>query len=378
MRNRKKSARCTDGATRKTAKTRLFLTAALFLPPRVFGADSYEAVPSGEAQASARIVSLIEGAVGADRQETGSARRDAHAKAHGCVRARFRVNETLPAELRQGVFQEGRVYRSWIRYSNGAGRAAKDSEGDARGMAIKLLGAPGPKLADDEKAAQDFLLIDSPVFFVRNAADYVEFSEAVAAKKPASFFMRGFNPFRWRFHELRAALAILRKKPADPLDLRYWSATPYLLGDAGPVKYSARPCAAAPAGKPDGKNPNFLRDAMSARLKNAGACFEFLVQLRTDPSRQPVEDPTVGWSEKTSPFRRVATIDIPAQRFETPEQEKFCENLSMSPWHAAPEHRPLGGINRVRRIVYAAVSKLRHDLNGAPRSEPTGDETFPD
>jgi hypothetical protein len=84
----------------------------------------------------------------------------------------------------------------------------------------------------------------------------------------------------------------------------------------------------------------------------------------------------VRWNEKASPFRPVATIDIPAQRFESPEQQKFCEDLSMNPWHAAPEHRPLGGINRVRKVVYETISKFRHDLNGAPRSEPTGDETF--
>ena len=357
--------------------TRLLLTAVLLLAPRAFAADSYESVPAGEAEASARITALIAGTVAKDQKETGSAHRDAHAKAHGCVRAQFRVNEHLPPDLRQGVFQEGRSYRSWIRYSNGSGRAAKDSEDDARGMAIKLLGATGPKLADDEKATQDFLLIDGPAFFVRNAADYVEFSKAAAEGRAFRFFI-GWNPFRWRFHELRAALALIKRKVANPLSARYWSATPYLLGASGPVKYSARPCAPVPAEKADKKNPNFLRDAMSARLKNESACFEFLVQLRTDPAREPVEDPTVEWSEAASPFRQVATIDIPAQRIESPEQQKFCENLSMNPWHSAPEQRPLGGINRVRKAVYEAVSKLRHDLNGAPRAEPTGDETFPD
>ena len=245
-------------------------------------------------------------------------------------------------------------------------------------MAIKLLGVPGAKLAEDEKATQDLLLIDSPVFFVRNAADYVEFSKAAAEGKPVSFFIHGFNPFQWRFHELRVAFAILRKKTADPLTIRYWSSTPYLWGESGPAKYSVRPCSPAPAAKPDKKDPDFLRAAMSARLKNAGACLEFLVQLRIDPSREPVEDPTIEWSEKRSPFRQVATIEIPAQRFESPEQQRFCENLSMNPWHAAPEHAPLGGINRARKAVYEGVSKLRHDLNSAPRSEPTGDETFLD
>ena len=42
----------------------------------------------------------------------------------------------------------------------------------------------------------------------------------------------------------------------------------------------------------------------------------------------------------------------------------------------AVEHRPLGGVNRTRRVVYEVISELRHGLNGTPRREPTGDEVF--
>ena len=49
----------------------------------------------------AAVSGLISGTVSKDQKETGSAHRDAHAKAHGCVRASFRVNEKLPPELRQ-------------------------------------------------------------------------------------------------------------------------------------------------------------------------------------------------------------------------------------------------------------------------------------
>jgi hypothetical protein len=47
------------------------------------------------------------------------------------------------------------------------------------------------------------------------------------------------------------------------------------------------------------------------------------------------------------------------------------EQLSSTPWHALPEHRPLGSINRARRVVYDAVSKYRHEQNNEPRREPT-------
>jgi hypothetical protein len=90
-----------------------------------------------------------------------------------------------------------------------------------------------------------------------------------------------------------------------------------------------------------------------------------------------VEDSKTEWLESEAPFIKVATIHIPQQVFDTEAQMAFCENLSFTPWHALPEHRPLGGVNRVRRIVYEQISKLRHDLNHAPREEPTGDESFP-
>ncbi len=351
------------------------MAALLLAMPRAFAADSLESVPAGEDAAASRIVALISGTVAKDAKELGRAHRDAHAKAHGCVRAQFRVEDKLPAELQRGVFQEGRVYKAWIRYSNGAGRAGKDSEGDGRGMAIKLLGVPGPKLSDDEKGTQDFLMINSPVFFVRNAAEYVPLSEANASGRPFSFFI-SWNPFHWRFHDLHAALGLIRKKTTNPLDVRYWSLTPYALGDGSAMKFSARPCAPPPAEKPDREDPDFLRKAMAARLKDGSACFEFLVQPRTDEASEPIEDPTIDWNEKKSPFLKIATIDIPAQAFDSSAQQDFCENLSMNPWHSVPELRPLGGINRVRRVVYEAISKLRHGLNDVPRAEPTGDETF--
>ena len=90
----------------------------------------------------------------------------------------------------------------------------------------------------------------------------------------------------------------------------------------------------------------------------------------------PVEDPTIVWDEIKAPFIEVATIRIPKQQFNSEAQQTFCENLSYTPWHALAEHRPVGGINRVRKTVYEGISLLRHKLNKAPRVEPTGNEAF--
>ena len=54
----------------------------------------------------------------------------------------------------------------------------------------------------------------------------------------------------------------------------------------------------------------------------------------------------------------------------------FAKNLSYNPWHAVPEHRPLGNQSRARRRMYWELSKFRQQMNAAPHVEPTGDETF--
>jgi hypothetical protein len=88
----------------------------------------------------------------------------------------------------------------------------------------------------------------------------------------------------------------------------------------------------------------------------------------------PIEDPTIRWKERASPFRKVATIRIPSQDFTTKARKDFAEGLSFTPWHSLPHHRPLGGINRVRGAVYEVISKLRHEKNDVPRREPTADD----
>jgi hypothetical protein len=110
---------------------------------------------------------------------------------------------------------------------------------------------------------------------------------------------------------------------------------------------------------------------MLARLKTEPACFSVNIQLQGDRQAMPVEDPTVEWSTLSSPFVPVADIRIAPQTFDTPERNAYCENLSYSPWHAVPDLRPAGSINRIRRAVYLAIQRLRHGLNDAPPNEPT-------
>ena len=116
--------------------------------------------------------------------------------------------------------------------------------------------------------------------------------------------------------------------------------------------------------------PNFLRNALYQQLSldRVPACFALQVQRQNADYYMPIEDTSVQWSEDISPFETVATVRVEPQDFDTREQNLACDNLSFNPWHALPEHRPIGGINRLRKAVYEAVSVYRHQRNAAPQA----------
>ncbi|MNL66665.1 hypothetical protein D3C87_1911650 [compost metagenome] len=88
------------------------------------------------------------------------------------------------------------------------------------------------------------------------------------------------------------------------------------------------------------------------------------IQRQNINQYMPIEDTSIVWLEADSPFETVARIRVPPQDFDTPEQNVMCENLSFNPWHGIEAHRPIGGINRLRKAVYEAVSEYRHARNG--------------
>ena len=316
-------------------------------------------------------------------------RRDAHAKAHGCLIATFRVRDDLPQEMRTSVFVPGREYPAWIRFSNGNAELRPDYTKDARGMAIKLMGVEGPKLldspADRDAETQDFLMINHPVFFNRDPAEYERFIRYQADDSLFGYFFEGANPLRWRWRELRIAGSLLGRI-RSPLYAQYYSMTSYAMGveaDSSEqpkpyrraMKYSARSCTAPDGQLPDVGDENYLRRMLDSHLEQGDGCFEFLVQLQDPAAAMPVEDPTVRWSEAKSPYVRVADIHIPSEAnrdFDTPERNAFCENLSFTPWHAHEDHRPLGGLNRIRKAVYEQIAVYRHAMNGVRYQEPKG------
>lgn len=330
-----------------------------------------EKLQPNEEVVAQNIAQVIEKSI-REQYTAGNALRDAHPKAHGCVRAEFHVSKNIPAQFAKGVFMPDQSYQAWIRFSNASNNASSaDIDKDARGIAIKLLGVAGEKILESEKQAttQDFIMINHPVFFANDAKRYLSFINDVNSH---NMIRKLHIPFALGFKGTMNALGARNSQIANPLYARYWSMVPYQLGlgnDRQAVKYSVRACSVTANNLPKNPSHDFLREALKNTLQQTDACMEFLIQPRTS-SKMLVEDSMTEWDEKAAPFYQVATIHIPKQNFDTLEQNKFCENLSFTPWHALPEHKPLGAVNRMRKVIYKNISRIRHDMNSAPRQEP--------
>ncbi|MEE1950196.1 catalase family protein [Pseudomonas alcaligenes] len=334
-----------------------------------------EEIPADEA---ALTQGIIEDAIRIVEQHRDNTRvlRDAHAKAHGCVKAQVTVLQNLVPELRHGVLAEpGKTWQAWMRLSNGNAYPQFDSARDARGMAIKLLDVPGDKLLSSKATAanQDFVMFNHPVFFVRDVAEYKQNFAAQASGQKIQAFFPSWDPRSWEIRHLIIALKTLAPAPDSPVSATYNSIAPFKLGPHN-IKYRVVPdpqsCPPYQLPEQNTALPNFLRNALYQQLSldRVPACFALQVQRQNAAHYMPIEDTSVEWSEDISPFETVATVRVEPQDFDTREQNLACDNLSFNPWHALPEHRPIGGINRLRKAVYEAVSVYRHQRNAAPQA----------
>lgn len=320
------------------------------------------------------IALLIESLTNVIQQRflTGLAYRDVHVKGHAAVRAEFIVEPSLAPELRVGLFAKPASYPTWIRYSNANHVPSPDIKGDIRGMALKLMGVEGRKLVGTQEDAgtHDFLFLSTDVFLTRTARDFYEFVKtgALDPSKGISKWM-GIVWFLLKHPTVGTTLISNSRKFASLLEMPWFSATPYFFGGRA-SKYKLRPSRSSVSKLPENPSPNYLRERLATDLAVSGASFDFMIQFQQDPVREPVENALVPWKEKNAPFQKLATLVIPVQKLDSPEQRMFAENLSMNPWHCLEEHRPIGGVNRVRRDVYFGISSFRHGQNGVPVEEP--------
>jgi hypothetical protein len=116
-----------------------------------------------------------------------------------------------------------------------------------------------------------------------------------------------------------------------------------------------------------------LRHSIDARLAEADLAWDVTLQPFRDDKTTPLDDLGIRWDERDSPPVRVGSLILSRR-----DRHAACllrtevERIAFSPWNALPEHRPLGGIQELRRHAYAASAAARRssDESSTPGGRP--------
>lgn len=345
---------------------------------------SIEQTSEGEAEAVQGLRETFGQILKTTSQDYGRAVRGVHAKGHGIVRGRLTVRDGLPLQLAQGLFATSGSYEAILRFSTAPGDILDDSVSSPRGVGLKILGVEGARLPGSESdTTQDFLMVNGPTFGAPTPAAFLPNLKMLAAstdkaeglKKAWSATLRAVENVVETLGSSSAMLTTLGGAPeVHPLGETYYSQSAFRYGDHV-AKFSLVPVSqgltertgdkVAVAGRPDA-----LREDVSEVMIEQGGTWHLCVQLCTDLEKMPVEDPTVEWDEKLSPFIPVATLEVEPQiAWQHGASERTEDVTSFSPWHGLAAFQPLGAINRARKQTYEYSKTFRGDSNKCPIHE---------
>jgi hypothetical protein len=283
----------------------------------------------------------------------------------GTKNAQFEVVPDVPEDLRVELFQPGKSYTAHIRFSNASTIKQPDLARDLRGVAVRVI-------ADTGKF-HDFLMTNAPYSHARDARQFMIIASAVVrVGRPAVLWklrawrtVAGLVRIAMRLgpKEAMRVLRTLREQTSRPVASlateSYWSRAPFAFGPVA-VKFKLEPADTAEQRGSTEAAPD-LRAELRSRLRQEDVRFDFKVQRYVDASRTPIEDGTVEWKEADAPFVTVARLIIPAQELDASEEAEI-DSYAFNPWNASlDDFRPLGSMNRARRLVYSASAKLRNE-----------------
>jgi hypothetical protein len=303
--------------------------------------------------------------------------RASHAKSSACVTGEITIAAGLPPELAQGLFARAGTYPVAVRFAQGPGETLGDRVSTHRGMAIKVFGVEGEKLAGHDADTQDFVFATGPTFPSGTASGFLRDAKQIGAATPAPEGLKSaVSSLARNLNKVLNAIGTELPKAdffghpySHPLGDAYFSQAPVRYGDYV-AKLAAFPASVAQDQlrdwqlDPHQDEDGFRHAAVDFFAEN-DVIFELRAQLWTNAKTQPIEDASVEWSMDESEYRTVATIRLPCQAAYGPDRVRyFDEVMTFRPAHSLASHRPLGSVMRARLQVYAALSDFRHRENG--------------
>jgi hypothetical protein len=274
--------------------------------------------------------------------------------AHGILE----VLDGLPEFCKHGMFAQPREYEVRVRLSNGGLDRAPDSVPDIRGFSLRVLGVEGESaLGHGAAGNQDFTLINQEAFAFAGSGEFVDFVVA-ASQGRAALFKYVFR----RYGVLGAPRRLTKmiKAAGKPFS-----------GFATEPLFSALPMANGPYAVrvrllPAAANGKALQDAsadwdadFSGRLAQQPLHWDLQLQFFASEALTPIEDASVKWA---TPYSTVARLMLPRQDTRSAEGQALAQEVEAAvfdPWQALAAHRPLGDVQRARKVVYFQSQKGR-------------------
>lgn len=347
--------------------------------------SAFEQIPDDEARTSEELAKALHSILETTFKDNGHATRSVHAKAHGLLRGRITVLNNLPDELAQGVFATPGTLPAVLRFSTNPGDILDDKVSTPRGLALKIIGVEGSRLRGSEGAVtQDFVMINAKAFTSATPKAFLKSLKLLAKttdkapglKKAFSALLRGVEATIESVGGESGMLKSLGGHPQTHILGESFSTVAPILYGAYYAKLAVVPISASLIALTDqhvdfADNPDGLREAVKAYFAQNSGIWEVRVQLATDQEKMPIEDASVEWPEKLSPYITVARIEVDVQdTWACGNVEEIDDGMSFSPWHGLAAHRPLGGVMRVRKPSYEMSARFRGEHNGCPMHEP--------
>ncbi len=297
----------------------------------------------------------------AEVQKRKSARygtgRALHRKQLTAAAGTLEVLDGLPEFARHGLFAFPAVYEAQVRLSNGGLDRAKDSMPDIRGFAFKVLGVKGNSALGGPARSQDFLLINQEQFAFARSDEFVDF---VAAASHGNGALLKFVFKRYGIMGGSTRLARMLKTVGRPFSgfatESLFSGVPIACGPYA-VRVKLEPSPANGSATPGARN-DWAAD-FRTRLASQSLHWDLKLQAFVSEDLTPIEDASVNW---TTPYTTVARLMLPVQDCASPEGIKLAEAAEagvFDPWQALAAHRPLGDVQRARKVVYFQSQKGR-------------------
>jgi len=312
--------------------------------------------------------------------------RSVHAKTQGILEGYLEVDAGLPIELAQGLFAKPGRYPVVMRFSTVPGDILDDSVSTPRGLAVKIIGVEGERLSGSEgDVTQDFVLVNGPAFGAPTPKKFLPVITLLS--KTTNRVQRLKKLLSAVMRQVQRAIVSVTGQPNTTVATLGGQPETHILGETfynqAPVRFgdfiakiSVSPISselAALKGAALNVNgiPNGIREAVVAFFKQSGGVWEVRAQLCTDLNLMPIENAATVWPEQLSPYRRIGRIEVTRQNSWSEARSSVVDDgMQFSPWHGLAAHRPLGGIMRARKEVYAAAKRFRAARNGRVIEEP--------